>query len=377
MSVQTVSPPNIDLKVYSRKPLLNRALPYLIIAPALLITIGILIPFFMSIYNSFTNYSFTRPDATKWIGLRNWARMFVSTDFWESVWLTSESVFGSVPFFQILGFAAGYGVLKRGEKSSPRIWAGLVSAVVVLWGYHWISTYGNSEFWHAVWVTAKYAFWTTSSEMLLGLGIGLLICKKTNWFTSTLRVVLVFPLMIAPVIATIIWQLMTNTSVGIIEKLLNLFGVYGFPWGASQSTALFTAVLIDVWVYTPFIIVLVVAGINSLPKSPFEAAQVDGASAWFTFKTLTLPMLKPFLYIALIFRLMAAMQEYAIIFALTKGGPGNTLMNLSLTAYNKGFFYKRFGESMPYILFLWVAIYIISKKLVGNWLRVQKTASGN
>lgn len=299
-----------ELARYCRKPLRERILPYLIIAPALLITIGILYPFLTAVWYSLTNFSFLR-DTYRFIGLRNWSRMFQDEDFW-----------------------------------------------------------------HAVWVTAKYAFWATGSEMVLGLCIALLICKKTNWFTSGLRIVLVFPLMIAPVIATIIWQLMTNTSVGILEKFLNLFGVYAFPWGASQDTALFTAVLIDIWVYTPFIIVLVVAGLNSLPKSPFEAAQVDGASAWFTFKNLTLPMLKPFLYIALIFRLMAAMQEYAIIFALTKGGPGNTLMNLSLTAYNKGFLFKRIGESMPYILFLWVIIYIISKILVGKWLKVQKAAAG-
>ncbi|MBL3540435.1 carbohydrate ABC transporter permease [Aminivibrio sp.] len=212
--------------------------------------------------------------------------------------------------------------------------------------------------------------------MLLGLGIALLICKRDNWFSRTLKVILVFPLMIAPVIATIIWQLMTNTSVGILEKFLNYFGVYGFPWASSPQTALFTAALIDIWVYTPFVIVLIVAGINSLPKSPFESALIDGGSAWFTFKNLTLPMLKPFLYIALIFRLMASMQEYGIIFALTKGGPGDTLMNLSLTAYNKGFAFLKFGEAMPYILFLWVVIYIISKKLVSNWLIVQRKASG-
>ncbi len=289
---------------------MDRALPYLIIAPALIVTIGILYPFVSAIYYSLTNYSF----------LRQTYRM--------------------------------------------------------VWGRNWVNMFFDESFWHAVWVTIKYAFWATGCEMVLGLGIGLLICKKTNWFTSTLRVVLVFPLMIAPVIATIIWQLMTNTSVGILEKFLNLFGIYGFAWAASQSTALFTAVLIDVWVNTPFIIVLVVAGINSLPKSPFEAAQVDGASAVFTFRNLTLPMLKPFLYIALIFRLMAALQEYAIIFALTKGGPGDTLMNLSLTAYNKGFYYKRFGEAMPYILFLWVVIFICAKYLVGKWLMVQRTAAG-
>lgn len=301
---------SVDMRIYSRKPFLDRALPYLIIAPALLITIGIMIPFISAIYYSLTNYSFLRQTYSMVWG-RNWWRMLTDTSFW-----------------------------------------------------------------HAVWVTCKYAFWSTGCEMVLGLGVGLLICKKTNWFTSTLRVVLVFPLMIAPVIATIIWQLMTNTSVGILEKFLNLFGIYGFPWAASQTTALGTAVMIDVWVNTPFIIVLVVAGINSLPKSPFEAAQVDGASALFTFRNLTLPMLKPFLYIALIFRLMASLQEYAIIFALTKGGPGDTLMNLSLTAYNKGFYYKRFGEAMPYILFLWVVIFVIAKILVGKWLQVQKAAAG-
>ncbi len=366
--------PGTDLSVYSRKPLLDRMLPYLIIAPALLITIGILYPFLTAVWYSLTNYSFVR-DGYRFIWFRNWTRMFLSGDFWASVWNTTTATIWSAPFVIILGLFVGLFVGKK-EKPKALLIGSLVMAAVFLWLYNWIDAYGNTEFWHAVSVTAKYAFWSTGLEMALGLGIGLLICKRTNWFTSGLRVVLVFPLMIAPVIATIIWQLMFNTSVGILEKFLNLFGVFGFPWAASQNTAMMTAVMIDVWVYTPFIIVLVVAGINSLPKSPFEAAQVDGASAWFTFKTLTLPMLKPFLYIALIFRLMAAMQEYAIIFALTKGGPGNTLMNLSLTAYNKGFYYKRIGESMPYILFLWVVIYIISQKLVGKYLRVQQTAAG-
>lgn len=364
-----------DMSVYTRKPLLDRVLPYLIIAPAMLMTIGILYPFLTAIWYSFTNYSFVREGAS-FVWFRNWTRMFVKGNFWDSLWNASGAALQSYGMLIVAGLALGLFLGRKTGKNLAPVSLGVLFSAIFIWLQSWIGGYGNPEFWHAVWVTTKYAFWATGLEMTLGLILGLLICKKTNWFTSTLRVVLVFPLMIAPVIATIIWQLMTNTSVGIIEKFLNLFGIYAFPWAASQNTALFTAVLIDVWVFTPFIIVLVVAGINSLPKSPFEAAQVDGASAWFTFKNLTLPMLKPFLYIALIFRLMAAMQEYAIIFALTKGGPGNTLMNLSLTAYNKGFYYKRIGESMPYILFLWVVIYIISKYLVGNWLRVQKTAAG-
>lgn len=297
-----------DVSVYNKIPLKVKIRPYLIIAPALLITIGILYPFFTAIFYSFTNFTF-RSTEWRFVGFRNWIEAFKA-----------------------------------------------------------------KEFWHAIWVTAKYAAATTIPQMLLGLGIAILLSRETR-FTKILRVVLIFPLMVAPVIATLIWQLMTNNSVGIIEKFLNLFGIYNFPWASSSSTALFTAALIDFWVYCPFVIVLVLAGIQSLPKSPFESARIDGGSAWFTFKTLTLPMLKPFMYIALIFRLMASMQEFAIIFSLTKGGPGDTLMNLSVTAYNTGFAFMNFGKSLPYILVLWVIIYIISKKLVGNWLKVQKQAS--
>lgn len=295
---------------YTKVPFAVKARPYFIMAPALLITIGILYPFFTAVFYSFTNYSF-RSATYKFIGFRNWMDMFK-----------------------------------------------------------------NYDFWHAVLVTFEYAIATTGAEMLLGLGIALLLSKDSR-YTKILRVVLIFPLMIAPVIATLIWQLMTNTSVGILEKFLNIFSIYNFPWASSAKTALFTAALIDFWVYCPFVIVLILAGVQSLPKSPFEASKIDGGSAWFTFKTLTLPMLKPFLYIALIFRLMAAMQEFSIIFALTKGGPGDTLMNLSVTAYNTGFAFLKFGKSLPYILVLWLIIYIISQKLVKNWLVVQKTAAGN
>jgi len=295
---------------YLKIPFLVKARPYLIMVPALLITIGILYPFVTAIYYSLTNYSF-RATTFRFVGLKNWVQMF--TDL---------------------------------------------------------------EFWHAILVTGKYALATTGTEMLLGLGIALLLSKESK-FTRILRVLLIFPLMIAPVIATIIWQLMTNNSVGILEKFLNLFGVYNFPWASSAKTALLTATIIDVWVYAPFVILLILAGLQSLPKSPFEAAKIDGGSAWFTFRTLTLPMLKPFMYIALIFRLMASLQEFAIIFALTKGGPGNTLMNLSITGYTTGFAYLNFGESLPYVLMLWLIIYMTSRKLVSKWLLVQKTATGN
>ncbi|MEF9839871.1 MAG: sugar ABC transporter permease [Lachnospiraceae bacterium] len=291
-------------------PFKTRVRPYLIVAPALIITIGIMIPFVMAIYFSLTNYSFRMP-TFKFIGLKNW--------------------------------------------------------IIIL---------KSSTYWHAVWVTLRYAFFATVVEMLLGLGVAILLNNNNNRFTKILKVVLVFPLMIAPVIATIVWQLMLNNSVGIVEKFLNVFGIFNFPWAASTSTALMTAVMIDVWVNTAFVILLCLAGLQSLPKSPFESAKIDGGSALFNFWNLTLPMIKPSLYIALLFRLMAALQEYAIIFALTKGGPGDTLMNLSLTAYQTGFQFQKFGFALPYILTLWVFINIIAKQIVKRQRAAQNQAAG-
>ena len=204
----------------NKVPFKTRVRPYLIVAPSLIITIGIMIPFVMAIWYSLTNYSFKLPTHT-FIGLRNWIEVLSSYDFWNALWISLL-----------------YGV----------------SATVV--------------------------------EMALGMGVAILLNNLNNRLSRILRVLLVFPLMVAPVTATIVWQLMLNSSVGILEKFLNLFGVYNFPWAASPSTAMLTVVLIDVWVNTAFIILLVLAGLQSLPKSPFESAKIDGGSAWFNFVNL-------------------------------------------------------------------------------------------
>lgn len=307
-----MSKDNLAIKEYdlNKVPLKTRVRPYLIIAPSLIITIGIIIPFVMAIWYSLTNYSFRMP-THKFIGLDNWVSMLLSSDFWN-----------------------------------------------------------------ALTVTLLYGIISTAIELSLGLGVAILLNSLNNRLSKVLRILLVFPLMVAPVTATIVWQLMLNSSVGIVEKLFNLFKVYNFPWASSPSTALMTVIMIDVWINTSFIILLVLAGLQSLPKSPFESANIDGGSAWFNFKNLTLPMLKPSLYIALLFRLMAAFQEYAVIFALTKGGPGDTLMSLSLTAYQKGFKFQRFGAAIPYILVLWLIILVTAKRIVKLQRAAQKQASG-
>lgn len=294
----------------NRVPFRTRVRPYLIVAPSLIITIGIMVPFVMAIWYSLTNFSFKLP-THKFIGLTNWVNVLSDVATWKS--LTVTLIYGVV---------------------------------------------------------------STAVEMALGMGVAMLLNSLNNRFSKIMRVILIFPLMVAPVTATIVWQLMLNSSAGIVEKLLNVFNIYNFPWAASPKTAMMTVVLIDVWINTAFVILLVLAGLQSLPKSPFESAKIDGGSNWFNFRNLTLPMLRPSLYIALLFRLMAALQEYAVIYALTKGGPGDSLMSLSLTAYQQGFKFQKFGAALPYILILWLIINIAAKEIVKRQRAAQKQAAG-
>lgn len=241
-----------------------------------------------------------------------------------------------------------------------------------IWFENWISMFKSSEFWHAVLVTLEYGLSVIVLEMVIGMLIALTL-NNDRLYAKILNVVLIFPLMVAPVIACLMWSLMTNNTFGLMERFLNLFNVYSFPWGASSKTALLYVVMIDVWINTPFVLLLVRAGLQGLPKSPFEAAKIDGGSAWFNFRKLTLPLLKPVLLIALIFRSVAAFQEFAIIYSTTKGGPGDTLTNLSLSAYQTAFPYSNLGKAIPMIMVLWILINFVSKKLVGLYNQTRES----
>jgi multiple sugar transport system permease protein len=293
-------------KKYARRKALR---PYLVLAPALLLSIGILIPFIKAIVDSFTNLDFRGSEAA-WIGFDNY-----------------------------------------------------------------VETFTDGEFWHSAIITALYALGATGVEMILGIIVALLL-NEENWASKAFRTVFIFPLMIAPVIGALIWKLMTNPSVGILRYPLGWLGIGDFRWSADPNWALFTVVLIDVWIYTPFVIILVLAGLRSLPKSPYEAALIDGGSPMFVFWNLTLPMLKPVLFIALVFRMMTSLQEFGIIYAMTEGGPGDKTLNLVINAYHKMFQDYDLAGSIPQLLFLWACIYAICFVLIGLWRKAQKASSG-
>ncbi|MBT2368383.1 sugar ABC transporter permease [Streptomyces sp. ISL-10] len=247
-----------------------------------------------------------------------------------------------------------------------------VPDVVGLENYRRIFT--QPAFWDSARVTLLYAVGAAAVETVLGVGVALLLHRSTL-VGRILEKILILPLMIAPVIAAIMWKLMLQPSVGVVNHLLKPFGLGGVQWTDTPTGALLTSIAVDAWVYTPFVAILALAGLRSLPTSPFEAAAVDGANWWFTFRKLTLPMLWPYVLVAVIFRFMDSLKVFDIIYALTEGGPGDSTVVLQIRAYLEAIRFQRYSFGISYTIVLWAVVYLAAMVLVRYLGRINNRAA--
>lgn len=289
---------------------LRRALPYLLSLPALLVCIGILIPFFTAVYYSLLRFRLNLP--------------------------------------ALKGF---------------------------IWFDNYINFLSDPAFWNTVKISLVYAGLTVGVELLLGLGIALLLQKPTR-FNNIASILLLLPLMTAPALAALMWKLMTNPNFGILSYFVSLLGFTNFKWASDPSTALLTVTLVDVWVYTPFIMILLLAGLRSLPKAPFEAAALDGVPRSFVFFRITLPMLLPYIITASLFRLLDSIQQFDIVYSMTQGGPGDRLMVFQVQSYLEFFQYTNVGRSAALLIVLWAITYFLSNIFIKQWLKLRERAHG-
>lgn len=246
-------------------------------------------------------------------------------------------------------------------------------------GFIWFNNYTNFltdyEFWNTVRVSMEYTVFTVGFELVFGLAIALLLQKRSR-INNVISILLLLPLMTAPAIAALMWKLMTNPNFGVLSYFVQLLGVRDFKWASDPQTALFTVVLVDIWVYTPFIMILLLAGLRSLPKQPFEAAALDGVPRRFVFTRITLPMLMPYIVTASLFRLLDSIQQFDIIYPMTQGGPGNTLLVFQVRAYLEFYQYTNVGKSAALLIVLWAITYALSNVFIKQWLKLRERARG-
>ena len=207
---------------------------------------------------------------------------------------------------------------------------------------NYIELMKTDEFWIALRVTVIFTVLAVSVQVVLGVVFATLLHNE-NTNVSLLRTLYLLPLAITPIAATFTFRLMFNPSLGVLNYFMKLLGLEPQAWLASPNTAMISLIIVDTWQWTPFILLICLGGLASLPSEPFEAAKVDGASSWQIFTKITVPMLYPFIGLALLFRSIDAFKTFDIIYVLTSGGPGILTRTLNLYAFKHGIEYLSMG----------------------------------
>lgn len=221
----------------------------------------------------------------------------------------------------------------------------------------------SPDFWRRAKTTAIYVVSAVSVEMVLGFIIALLFQIRL-WQKRILRMLIILPMVAAPVAMCFLWSIMYNPKMGILNYLLSLLHIPAQMWASSPKTALFSVLLVEVWMNTPFVFLLLSSGMTALPHELFEAAMVDGADFWQLLRKILLPLLSPVITIAFLFRLMDAFKVFDIIYVLTGGGPGTATETINISIYQTAFQYSRIGPASAQALVLYVFIFFMSYFIV-------------
>lgn len=217
----------------------------------------------------------------------------------------------------------------------------------------------DARFWASVWNTAIIIVPALILELVLGLGIALLLNRKIR-ARPIITALLAIPPMVSPVMAAMAWRMMFGVKYGAINNMglqLGLIDVY-FDWFATPFLSIMAVVLVDVWHNTPFMMLVLLAGLQSIPPELYEAARADGASAWKSFWFITLPLLKFTAAVAVMIRMIDLTKLFGLIFVLTFGGPGGTTETLAFNTYLVGFndFRMSYASALSYLIILIVLV---------------------
>ena len=218
----------------------------------------------------------------------------------------------------------------------------------------------SDRFWNSLRVAGVFMLIAVPLEFVLGLG-GALVLNQRVWGRSVWLPLLFIPSMMAPIVVGLLWKIMLAGSWGLLS--VNLIERFGFFAGssvfASSSHALVALALVDVWQWTPFMMLAFFAGRQALPMAPYRAAAVDGATPFQTFVRLTLPLLRPLLVVIVLLRFIDAFKVFDSIFILTAGGPGVSTEAPSMLAYKMTFEQWRIGESAALAVLVWLAFFVV------------------
>jgi multiple sugar transport system permease protein len=211
---------------------------------------------------------------------------------------------------------------------------------------------GDARFREAVVRTIYFTIVAVAAETILGVAMALLF-NREFWGRGLLRTLAILPMVATPTAIALVFVMMYHPTLGVANYLVTAVGLSPFRWTYSSQTALYALALVDVWQWTPLIMLIALAGLASLPREPYEAAYLDGATPIQSFWHITLPLLRPTLVVAILFRSIDALKTFDIIFVMTQGGPANASETINILLFNQAFSYFNMGyaASMAVALF--------------------------
>jgi multiple sugar transport system permease protein len=222
---------------------------------------------------------------------------------------------------------------------------------------NYIKILGKEAVWERMQTTANFMFWTLLLQALIGLGLAILLNKKFKG-NELLTTLIVLPMMLSPAVVGLFWTYLYHPQVGLFNYIVNFFYDFGsFDMIGSSTLAPWSIVIVDTWMWTPFTMLICLAGLRSIPNYLYEAAEVDRASYWQQFIHITLPSVLPFLLLALLFRGIENFKMFDMVVELTSGGPGSVTELASIQLKREAFEKWKTGYSSAYAVILFVTIF--------------------
>ncbi|AMJ63867.1 carbohydrate ABC transporter permease [Bosea sp. PAMC 26642] len=280
---------------------------------------------------------------------------------------------------------------KHSADFTPRYWLFSLPAVLIVFGvivFPWLFTlYMSTQDWKigagpefvgmqnfvdlfrdARFVESMgHTFYFTVLAVVLPILFGTaaaLVFHREFPFRGLLRAVFIMPMMATPVAVALVWTMMFHPQLGVLNYLLSLVGIGPQNWVYDPATVIPTLILVEVWHWTPLVMLIVLGGLAGLPREPYESALIDGANAWHMFRHITLPLVWPFIMVAIVIRTIDALKAFDTIFVITQGGPGTASETLNIFLYLQAFQFYKIGYASAVVVIFFIIVIMLSLLLL-------------
>jgi multiple sugar transport system permease protein len=238
---------------------------------------------------------------------------------------------------------------------------------------NYIDIFASGDLVRASWVTVRFTVFAVAIEMVLGILIALVLNEKIPG-TGLVRIIVILPMMLAPMVVGLFWRFLLDQTFGMVNYMLGLIGIPPVAWFVVPSNAMAAIIMVDVWQWTPFVVLLVVAALGTIPDDLKEAATLDRASLWMKFRQIYWPYMRFPVLFAFLFRLIDSLKMFDLAYTLTGGGPGDLTSPISLLAYYFSFMYFKIGKAAAISWILVIVIIIIVNILLQVLMPSKKSA---